>query len=150
MLHYHVSSTPSHVAQYVSNIPAEWKSKTVTAFAIGFVTRSITAENPIAGLVGGSACAIATLIHTAITPFFKQVLGDIEYLSWDQEMIRSGIALISTASILYACGDKKVFEAIFFDALIFMIRAMNESGRSLKVAQTMFAMPTMNFFPKLA
>lgn len=134
MQHYQrdvfIPSTPQFF-KYLDDIPSNWGKQTLTAFAVGFTAGTIFTACPLTGLTSGALSALATVIHAAISPIFKYVVGQNRLLTWNEETLRGSLALIGTACIAAAFGNVHALNSLILMAIWHQIK-MDVNGAEMR------------------
>lgn len=140
-----LKSVTNFASSYVDNIPKNTAQQVVKSFVVMFVVDTIVTANPIHGLVMGGLSATATLLHAAVTPLFKAVLGN-RPLNYGEEFIRGGVALVGTGAIALLIGNPVVISLVFLNAVFYGIRLAISDGNMFDVNKTnvMLFLPHFN------
>ncbi len=70
-------------------------------------------------MIAGALSAFAVAIHALVTPIFKKIIGNRQYLTWCEEMCRSFIAVITVGLAAAAFGDRSVIKGLFTYAVLY-------------------------------
>lgn len=69
----------SFFEDYKRRFPSHLKERTFTSFGLGFAVTAILTVNPLLGLISGIFSAVASLIHTLVTPLFERWMESSPY-----------------------------------------------------------------------
>lgn len=98
---------------YVTDLPRNWGKNAIVSFACGFAATTLLTANPYVGVMYGAFSAVASLIHSAITPLFKQLFGGGERVDMLEELLKSSISVIGAASLAHVYGFVEVMNSLW-------------------------------------
>ena len=90
---------------YWDQVPSDMGRKMVTGFVVSAMVDIVFGAALGSSFVGAALAATATAVHALITPLFKKMVGDRQQLTWPEEMLRSGAAILGTGALATCLGQ---------------------------------------------
>ena len=124
-----VSNMYQSTQNYCQAIPKNTGQQMLIAASATFVMETILCGNPRQGLFVGVCSALATAIYGCVTPLFKQMVSPRTRLSWTEEMGRTFIPIIVTASIIAVFSESSTLKNLPMYAVIYALVIYNNQTR---------------------
>ncbi|MCK4935055.1 MAG: hypothetical protein KAR79_05660 [Simkaniaceae bacterium] len=108
---------------YCENIPDNWQNATLYGSFKSFVITIIFENNLYTGVANAALSAVATSIHTCVSPIFLYVIGEERALTFWEEMGRGSVAYLGAGCVGLAFGNPGIIENI--DIYLFIYGIFN-------------------------
>lgn len=129
-----VNSAYSFTQNYWNDIPKNTANQVIYNAVGAFALHTVLKNSVKMGAVAGALTATAVLIHAAVSPAFRKIIGSSQ-LSVEQEFCRSMLAVIGTGCVAQACfGSRLILNELTFHAIACLLYSLNKERCDLNRA----------------
>lgn len=124
---------------YQKELPSNIPKEMFKSFFVGFIVGTVFSGDPVIGLAWGSVNAVATAVHSFVTPFLKNQFQWGDELTTLQEWGRRCVTLVCCATLFYPIVGSFALNCLLADSIFHGVAvALFDGRRSTKEAMWMY------------